>query len=69
MCKWNIIYGICLPNCPKEYPYDIGIACLSNNKNLYLPNSTLCNYLNNNSGVLSGADPIIQGLVASCSNN
>jgi hypothetical protein len=67
VCTSGSFYnGLCLPQCPPEYPYDIGAACLSNNKNLYTRNSSLCNYLSSHAPSLSNPDPILMALMSSC---
>ena len=40
-----LIDNKCYPKCPNEFSYDINIACLNNNRTMYVPNSEICKYL------------------------
>jgi hypothetical protein len=66
--------GKCIPGCPPSFSYDFGLVCLNNNINNYLPNSDLCNYINNNinnnfllsSSPSSSVNPIFEGILEGC---
>jgi len=66
-CKNGTLYNDkCLANCPSEFTYDLGEVCLNSNQNLYIPNSSICDYLNSH---MSNINPTLQRLIDKCNPN
>jgi len=67
----NYFNNKCIPPCPQGFNYDLGLVCLNNNPNLYLPNSPTCNYLNiiNPANLPQPIDPVLSSLFSACDPN
>jgi hypothetical protein len=65
-CSNSLLYSDkCIPSCPAGFNYDLGLICLNSNPSLYLPDSELCNYINDLS-LTKPINPIIEGIKLGC---
>jgi len=73
LCVDNKVYfnKLCMPSCPLDYKYDLGIVCLKDDPKIYLPNSPQCTKINKlypGKNIKSIPD-VIQGIIKGCNEN
>ena len=70
LCVDNRVYfnKLCMPSCPLDYKYDLGIVCLKDDPKIYLPNSSQCTKINRlyTGRNIKSIPDVIQGIIKGC---
>lgn len=68
ICPADMLYydKKCMPACPNNYKYDLGLVCLKDDPKIYLPNSTQCNDLIKQTPNINAVPDIIKGIIKGC---
>ena len=71
LCIDNKVYydKMCMPSCPSDYKYDLGIVCLKDDPKIYLPNSPQCKKIDRFNRNLRNIPDVIQGIIKGCNPN
>jgi hypothetical protein len=67
--KGTLHNSYCIPKCPPNYSYDLGLICLSNDFNNYFPESKFCTHINSLKLQNIPSDSIMSGFIKSCDPN